>query len=126
MWISSVLPPPCGDITIEATGDAAVQQPGCLGIYTPTQMFSAGRRVFKHESQERYLLVPAAWVEWYVQDSVDSEGTYMESGCAPSMCPADTRARTRERSGWTSWSYSDGRVWRNADITVKCSVHTRK
>ena len=55
--ISPDQPPACGEITISASGDAAVEQSECVGVYTPTQMFSAGRRVFKHQTQERYLYV---------------------------------------------------------------------
>ena len=122
--ISPELPLTCGDITIEATGDMVLIQPSCLGDYTPTKRFSAGRRVFKHKSQERYLLVEAGHVPWYVKESVDSEEVYMHSGCAPSMCPADPRARTREETGQTSWRYWDGRNWTYiGGITIKCSVH---
>ena len=59
---------------------------------------------------------------WGVRDSVEREGALMKSGCAPSMCPADPRARTSERWGVTSWEHWDGE-WRHGDITVKCSVH---
>ena len=123
--ITADLPPTCGDITIAVTGDAAVKRHECLGVYNPTQMFSMGRKVFKHESQERYLLVPAGYANWGVRESVDSGGWLMDSSCAPSMCPADTRARTSERTGRTSWVYSDG-GWKHGDITLKCSVHSKK
>ena len=126
--ISPELPLTCGDITIEATGDMVLMQPKCLGDYTLTKRFSAGRRVFKHKSHERYLLVEAGHVPWYVKESVDSEEAYyMHSGCAPSMCPADPRARTREDTGQVSWGYwdGDGRNWTyTGGITIKCSVHT--
>ena len=120
--ISPDLAPACGEITITASGEAAVKRPACVGVYTPTLMFSSGRRVFKHQTQERYLLVPSGIVDWGVKESVESEGAVMSSGCAPSMCPADPRAGTSERFGRTSWQYWDGE-WRHGDITVKCSVH---
>ena len=110
------------------TSSGLSAEPNCLGDYTPTKKFSAGRRVFKHKSQERYLLVEAGHVPWYVKESVDSEEAYyMHSGCAPSMCPADPRARTREDTGQVSWGYwdGDGRNWTyTGGITIKCSVHT--
>ena len=34
--VSSVLPSPCGDITISASGEAASKQASCLGVYQPT------------------------------------------------------------------------------------------
>ena len=122
--ISPDLPPACGEITITASGEAAVQEPECIGVYTPTQMFSAGKRVFKHQTQERYLFVQAGYTEWGVRKSVESKGAMMRSGCVPSMCPADPRARTSERMSWTSWQCGDGAGgWIHGDITVKCSVH---
>ena len=123
-------PPACGEITISDSVNKTISdwyagQSKCLGVYMPTQMFSAGRRVFKHQTQERYLLVPPGKVYWRVTESVESEGGWMRSGCAPSMCPADPRAKTNERQGWTSWLYGKGKEggWRHGDITVKCSVH---
>ena len=119
--ISHDQPPACGEITISATGGAA-KWPSCLGVYTPTKTFSAGRQVFKHQTQERYLLVPPDKVSWLVQPSVESKVAWMASSCAPSMCPEDPRARTSERLGLTSWRYADN-SWKDGDITVKCSVH---
>ena len=122
--ISPVIPMACGDITIEFTGYTVFQQPNCLGDYAPTKKFSAGRRVFKHKTQERYLFVGSN--VWFVKKSVDSsEGPYMHSGCAPSMCPADPRARTSVRTGQTSWRHWNGRNWTYIwGITIKCKVHT--
>ena len=121
--ISPDQPPSCGEITITASGDAAAKQPECVGVYTPTQMFSAGRRVFKHQTQERYLLVTPGYADWGVQPSVETVGARMTSGCAPSLCPADPRARTNVRAGQTSWKYWGNREWKHGAITVKCSVH---
>ena len=122
--ISPDQPTACGEITISASGDAAAYQQWCVGVYTPTQRFSAGRQVFKHKAYELYLLVPLDVVTWSVQDSVEMKGGRMQSGCAPSLCPADPRARTSERVGYTSWIYGwyNGEA-RHGDITVKCSVH---
>ncbi len=126
--ISHDQPPACGEITIKASGDAAAQQSKCVGVYTPTEMFSMGRRVFKHQTQERYLLVTPGYVHWSVQESVESEGPRMLSGCAPSLCPADPRARRSERMGYTSWGYKHVKLFgshkfKRGHITVKCSVH---
>ena len=123
MRISPDQPPACGEITITASGDAAAQWKECIGVYTPTEMFSMGRRVFKHQTQERYLLVVSGCVNWYVQESVERKGAMMASGFAPSMCPADQRAQTSERFGYTSWVYGDNGEWKQGAITVKCSVH---
>ena len=121
--ISPVIPMACGDITIEFTGYTVFQQPNCLGDYAPTKKFSAGRRVFKHKTQERYLFVGSN--VWFVKKSVDSsEGPYMHSGCAPSMCPADPRARSRVQTGQAFWGHWNSQNWTYIwGITIKCSVH---
>ena len=121
--ISPVIPMACGDITIEFTGYTVFQQPNCLGDYTPTKKFSAGRRVFKHKTQERYLFVGSG--VWFVKKSVDSsKGPYMHSGCAPSMCPADPRARSRVQTGQAFWGHWNSQNWTYIwGITIKCSVH---
>ena len=126
--ISPDQPSACGEITITASGGAAAKQPECIGVYTLTPKLSAGRRVFKHQTQQRYLLVRPGYVQWGVSESVESDEGRMRSSCAPSMCPADQRALTSERFGWTSWQYKHLRLfasdkWKHGDITVKCSVH---
>ena len=97
----SSFPLPCGTITIEATGNFVLRKEieDCLGVYKPFKNdFSAGRRVFKHSSMNRFLMVRStAW-------SVDNtEVNFMASGCAPSMCPADPRAMKSQRFDTTSW-----------------------
>ena len=136
--ISPDQPPACGEITITASGDAATKQARCIGVYTPTHLFSMGRRVFKHQTQDRYLLVLPDISIWSVMDSVEHDDKCyqktirMTSGCAPSMCPADPRARTSKRFSATSWQYKyEGYIyslffpydWKHGHITVKCSVH---
>ena len=95
-------------------------------------MFSMGRRVFRHHTQERYLLVPPGKDEWVVKESIQGRGAQIASSCAPSMCPADPRARSSVLLDRTAWVYMDcinmdgdqeTDEWRQGDITVKCSVH---
>ena len=60
-------------ILITASVDEEVRWPDCDGDYIPTQMFSLGRRIFKHQTQERYLFVrPLAFncTAWKVKVSV--------------------------------------------------------
>ena len=126
--ISPNLPSTCVEITITASGDAAVKWPACVGVYTLcVGVFSAGRRVFRHKTQERYLLVPPGYDEWGVRESVERSGAEIASCCAPTMCPADPRAGRSDWSNRTSWVYRDGdkktEMWKQGDITVKCSVH---
>ena len=133
--ISHDFPSPCGDIIIafEGSVDPKITKKKiknsltseCVGVYSPTDMFSAGRRVFKHKSKKSYLLV-LGYTHWVVKKKVNtmkSEGIYMASGSAPSMCPADIRAKTSEREGQTSWRYLEEGEWKQGNITVMCSNH---
>ena len=135
---------PCGDITIRASRSVEYMYPECIGVYNPTQIFSGGCRVFKHVSQERYILSQPDCFNWHVQDSVDTtpfsllekshhvdkKGSYMVSGSAPSMCPADPRARTNQSFGLSSWNYRVSRrnkkiiMREDPLINVTCSVHS--
>ena len=123
--ISPDLSPACEEITITASGVAARKLSACVGVYTPTQMFSAGRRVFRHQTKERYLLVPPGKDEWDVKESIQGRGAQIASSCAPSMCPADPRAGSSVLLNKTSWVYRYRKTdeWRQGDIKVKCSVH---
>merc|ERR1712038_1778086 len=59
----------CSSITISAKGEAARKVADYLGTFTPTGNYSCGRQVFSSD-RGRYLMVPAGWSSWYVQDSV--------------------------------------------------------
>ena len=114
-------PLPCGNITIEATGNSVLRRQNCFGVFKSFENeFSAGRRVFKHSSMNRYLIVRPGTTAWSVNNT---EVNKMESGCAPTMCPADPRAMKSQRYDTTSWRYYDGEKCVQGDITVKCSVH---
>ena len=123
--ISPDQPLACGEITITASGDTAsvwasvraVQQSQDVGVYTPTLTFSMGRLVFKHKTQERYLLVTPGYSYWFVKKSVEDKGSGLFRSCATSMCPADPRVRTTSERGYASWPYIKD------IITVKYSVH---
>ena len=116
----------CGEITIEAPGNSTLEKGKCLGVYKPCCMFSAGRRVFKHSSKKRFLMVKYGFPQWCVDKSInfDNKTVLMASNCAPSMCPADPRAMKSLRFDKTSWRfYDDEDVFRPGAIYVRCSVH---
>ena len=125
--ISRDLGSPCGNITITATGRAATVQSACLGVYKPTDKYSAGRKIFKQVNGGKVLMVRLSKVGWGIQDNVNKCGSfvsYMISACAPSLCPADTRAETSGRLRYIYWQYLD-EDWKHGDITVKCSAHSK-
>ena len=117
----------CGEITIEAPGNSILRKEKCLGVYKLWgNMFSAGRRVFKHSSKNRFLMVKYGFPQWCVDKSInfDNKTVLMSSSCAPSMCPADPRAMKSQRFDKTSWRYYDDEdVFRPGAIYVTCSVH---
>ena len=123
--ISRDLGLPCGDITISATGPAATLHPKCLGVYKPTGKFSAGRRIFKHVNGKRVLMTQRWKVGWGIRNNEIKDGSYMISSCAPSLCPADTRAQTSGRFGYIFWQFNGKDGWENGNIIVKCSVHNK-
>lgn len=116
----------CGEITIEAPENSVLQKEKCLGVYKPWgNLFSAGRRVFKHVSKKRFLMVKFGFTQWVVDKSINfhNETALMASNCAPSLCPADPRALKSLRFDRTSWRYYDGENFKQGAIYVKCSVH---
>jgi len=116
---------PCGIITISAEGKAARKQSDHLGDFQVTEMFSAGRHVFKHVSQEQYLCVTRTSPTWAVRPDLDTDQAGLESACAPTMCPAVARAGYSIRRDLSSWQYFSGEKWKDGEITVRCSRHSR-
>ena len=123
--VEDISPLLCGTITISATGEAARVRADCMGQFQPTGQFSAGRQVFHNQRTDKYLSVSLGDVDWDVRDSVDNVAG-VASGCAPGLCPALRRAAVRRhRSNIKSWQYCDNdNSWHDAEITVKCSVHS--
>ena len=122
--LKRAIPLPCGDIQISSTGDVETVQPECLGLYKPTNLFSRGRMVFKHVSNERYLMVDHWKVFWCIKDNADSRwAPRIHSNCAPSHCPADQRAKISFKTGRTQWRYNKGLLYCPTDLTIICAVH---
>ena len=118
---------PCGDIHISSnTKDVESEKPECLGLYKATNLFSRGRMIFKHVSNQRYLMVDHWKVFWCIKDSPDSLwAPHIHSNCAPSLCPADQRANISFRFKRTQWHYSKGFSYCPADFNILCSVHSK-
>ena len=122
--LKRAIPLPCDDIYISSTGEVNTVQPECLGLYKPSNLFSRGRLVFKHVSNEKYLFVDHWKVFWCIKDSPNSRwAPRIHSNCAPSHCPADQRANISFKTGRTQWRYNKGLLYCPTDLTISCSVH---
>ena len=62
---------PCGSVTVQTRGVAAKVQADCIGAYKATKYFSAGRRVFKIPTKDKYLFVHPLNGNWVIQNSLD-------------------------------------------------------
>ena len=95
LTISAPTLSPCSAITIRATGAAVRARPGYLGVFSETQDWSAGRKVFLNTDTGKYLLTARGNINWTVRDNLDTldkdAGAYIQSGSG-SICPASARA----------------------------------
>ena len=79
--------------------------------------------------KERYLTVSTGWTSWAIGPTIDEgwKGSFIQSGSAGGLCPADPTTRINKRLGYTSWMYADGKGGRvNGDIKLFCSTHFPK
>lgn len=116
----------CGDITVSASPNSptANKRPDCLGVFRPTDMFSSGRRVFKHQSREKYLCIPPGYTIWKITDTPGADSAGMRSA-AGANCPASERNRFCDRDNVKSWMYSvNNQLKKDPSITVTCSKHS--
>ena len=83
-------------------------------------------QVYRLEGGSKVLLVRPGYSNWTIRDSVEADIPYFWSASAP-LCPADRKASTSERLGWTCWQYYTPETeskWADGDITLTCPVHT--
>ena len=129
--ISSNIPSPC-NITITATGTAAEVAADYLGSYVSTEEWSEGRRSFKPEGRGENAELQVEYGRWRFGIGPG----LVESGCAPSLCPADPRVPKNytsdlngsfgQTSGWRFIARIDelgGQEYEEGGIVVSCSVH---
>jgi len=115
----------CGGITVSASPDSpnANKRPDCLGVFRPTELFSAGRRVFKHQSREKYLSIRPGATSWAITDTPGDDKAWMVSA-AGANCPASERNRFSESDDEKSWMYHY-RGWKeDPSITLTCTKHS--
>ena len=115
--------PHCGQITISATGAAARKRSNCHGVFTQTEMVSAGRRIFRQKGGSKVLSCRPGDRGWMVRPSVESDAGGIASASS-SVCPADSRAAINRSKNLSSWEYYDS-GWKPGNITVVCSSHSK-
>ena len=124
-------------ISLSEETKSKIEEPGVEGLYKADGSYSRGRPVLRH-SGGRYTLSVSGnrrW-GWAVSFSVISGSRYIESGTAPSQCPADPRAATSkredqerimkvQREGRTHWKYFTklGAEIESSGISVECRKH---
>jgi hypothetical protein len=121
LTISAPALSPCSAITILATGAAARAQPGYLGVFSETQEWSAGRKVFLNTDTGKYLLTACGKTTWQVQATLDKDACGIQSASG-TICPATARAGHSQRFKWNSWIYYD-KEWKEGEIEVTCATH---
>ena len=114
------------EVTISLSQDIKrdIQEPGPAGLYKADGSYLNGRPVLRHEGGSITL---SAVQSWFVRGDLYE---YLDSGSAPSQCPADPRAARNERIGLTHWRYKTRTYknklggWRESSgISIKCKTH---
>ena len=127
-WVSPGPPSECGDITVSASPNSptAHYHPDCLGVFRPTDMLSCGRRVFKHQSGEKFLRIPPGKSSWGVGDTPGASSSGIQSA-AGANCPASKRNRFSDRFKVKSWRCAEKEgLKEDPSITVTCSIHSKE
>ena len=119
------------EITISLTEDMKrdIQERWVEGVYRADGSYCQGRPVLKRQGGRITLSVSGSAC-WRVSDEYGFI-CYLESGSAPSQCPADPRAARSERRGMTYWKYWSkliglGMGSCSNGIIVKCNKHTHR
>ena len=82
-------------------------------------------QVFQHASgSKKYLRVPTNTTSWSIGPNIDENASFISSGSAGGVSPADPHNPTNRRLNLTSWRYSYRGGWRDGAIAVKCITHS--
>ena len=90
------------EITIHLSGDISSEfiDKGVAGVYRSDGLYQTGRPVFKHWEGIFEICADNCW-------KVGSDHSWeLESGSAPSLCPADPRAAWNEFQRQNNWEYN--------------------
>ena len=91
-------------------------------------------QVFQHASgSKKYLRVPTNTTSWSIGPNIDENASFISSGSAGGVSPADPHNPINRRFNQTSWRYWDmewdngewhNGEWHNGEIVVKCITHS--
>ena len=83
-------------------------------------------QVLQHSSgSEQYLTVKTGTSNWGISPDIDGGGSWIKSGSAGGICPAQASNSLSVRDGDKSWLYADNGVLKEGIINVKClDTHT--
>ena len=131
MKVHEIVPSLCEAVSISISGKISPNFPReVLGKYIPTGIFSAGRQVFKHETEEKFLLIlqQSKYICWKVSNNMENTSEdILESGSCPSMCPADPRAKRSQKRQRNCWIYKDTKnsnwIRNDTNINISCDTH---
>ena len=119
----SVKPNNC-EMTISFSKDIKrnIDEPGVEGLYKSYGSYHHGRPVLQHQGGRFKLYV--FYGCWRVSPYVGGD-VYLESGSAPSLCPADPRAARSEWLARKLWVYQkEDYDWtESSEISFKCKTH---
>ena len=119
----SVKPKNC-EMTIRFSNHikSVIDEPGVEGLYKSYGSYHHGRPVLQHVGG-RFTLY-AFYGCWRVSPYVGGD-VYLESGSAPSQCPANPRAARSECLARTHWVYQkeDFDWTESSGISFKCKTH---
>merc|ERR1711982_168632 len=104
----------CDSVTITLSGDAREKQGAVAGKYLPTDIFSAGRHVYKHTTGSYYLNIWPVIFGWTVSSEIGGGSWYIYSPAAGTLNPADQRNTYSNSDGYKSWRYKSGSSWYEA------------
>ena len=101
-----------------------IMEPGADGLYREDGSYCRGRPVLQHEGGRFTLIVDGE--HWKVYSRAGSV-MHLQSGSAPSQCPAHPRAATNDRERQTEWTFRnkwDEWLWPvPLAIRLYCNTH---
>ena len=82
---------------------------------------------------DRYLRVATCLTSWVISDRKYSSPfsplgfihSFIGSGSAGGVCPADPSNASNERLGVAGWRFCDGKEGKEGGIKVKCKTHLK-
>ena len=110
---------PCREVSVAATGEAALRLSGCLGIFLPTERWSQGRPIYQRGqgADQHLLLVGDSKTVWSIRSEVNSPFSFLLSGRA-TLSPGQMEAAGSDRFGVARWRWRGNGGWEQGDVAV--------